>query len=131
MAFDPEDLLVPEGQLNEKWFAGWDHDMVVAFLDGAVNDIASEISGLDSATQLKAQNFWGYAQGFLYIATDLASKVGTTQIPNEILKTTTREGPDFFSNRATYYLNQYAAIVPTGNVIQRPKSTWLSATFRP
>ena len=27
MAFDPEDLLVPEGQLNEKWFAGWDHDM--------------------------------------------------------------------------------------------------------
>jgi hypothetical protein len=132
--FNAADLLVPDGKLDVGWFAGKTPEQVVALLSGFADDVSDAVAVLegDDVKQYAALEAWTYGQGFLFIATDLANRTGTTTIPNEITRQITKDGPDFFERRSQYWLGLFYTIIPAAvpPSVRRPTSMWVSASFR-
>lgn len=133
VSFDPADLLTPAGKLECGWFNGKTPGQVAAMLQGFEDQIRDTLSpALDAEpeAQYKALEAYCYASAYQWIADDLATRVGTITITNEISRQTTKQGPDYFQARADSWLAIFNGIVPTVvPVSQKPKSTTVTARF--
>jgi hypothetical protein len=132
--FNAADIIVPDGKLDAGWFQGKTPTQVVQMIAGFVDDIPSQIAGLDDYpdAQTRAIEAWAYGQSFLFLKADYGSRTGTVSLSGEITAQTTKEAATTFGELADYWLGIFYGLVPTASPLtnRRPKTVSLTARFR-
>lgn len=131
--FDFLSVLAPDGQLEPRWFYGLSEPEIAARLGGFYQDGRRWVDGLPTQEDFdEASEAWVYASAYSQIAAEMARRVGTVEIFNESLKTTSRVGADFFQARADYWLGIFHEFVPEAKPVPLNKqaTVTLTSSFR-